>query len=121
MVTQDVEIKKKKGRKPGAYIGGRRDDRSLGRVKLPVYTIGYCKNKYIKCYIYGELGNGLCINCWDCVDSQKRAKHRQTYYANRVKEVSNLNRANIRSTINQYQYEFVTNKIRSLGLELKST
>jgi len=40
----------------------------LDEIHIPIESIGVCQGKTTKntpCLIYGELGDGLCITCWD--------------------------------------------------------
>lgn len=40
----------------------------LDEIHIPIESIGICQGKTTKntpCLIYGELGDGLCITCWD--------------------------------------------------------
>ena len=40
----------------------------LDEIHIPVESIGVCQGrttKHAQCKIYGELGDGLCITCWD--------------------------------------------------------
>jgi len=40
----------------------------LDEIHIPIESVGVCEGKTTKntpCLIYGELGDGLCITCWD--------------------------------------------------------
>tara|TARA_R100000306_G_C4249064_1_gene79511 strand:- start:157 stop:459 length:303 start_codon:yes stop_codon:yes gene_type:complete len=40
----------------------------IDEIHIPIESIGICEGKIgsnTQCRIYGELGDGLCITCWD--------------------------------------------------------
>ena len=64
----------------------------LDEIHIPIESIGVCEGKTTKntpCLIYGELGDGLCITCWDRshkrIITMKQEKRRK-----KVEEQGNL-------------------------------
>jgi len=64
----------------------------LDEIHIPVESIGVCQGKTTKntpCLMYGELGDGLCITCWD--RSHKRIiTMKQERRRKKVEEQGNL-------------------------------
>jgi len=64
----------------------------LDEIHIPIESVGVCEGKTTKntpCLIYGELGDGLCINCWD--RSHKRIiTMKQERRRKKVEEQGNL-------------------------------
>ena len=64
----------------------------LDEIHIPIESIGVCQGKTTKntpCLIYGELGDGLCITCWD--RSHKRIiTMKQERRRKKVEEQGNL-------------------------------
>lgn len=64
----------------------------LDEIHIPIESIGVCEGKTTKntpCLIYGELGDGLCITCWD--RSHKRIiTMKQERRRKKVEEQGNL-------------------------------
>ena len=64
----------------------------LDEIHIPIESIGICQGKTTKntpCLIYGELGDGLCITCWD--RSHKRIiTMKQERRRKKVEEQGNL-------------------------------
>jgi len=52
-------------------------------VHVPVFTIGKCEQKLNRsnriCSNYGELGDGICIECWDRLQENRTAMAREKY------------------------------------------
>ena len=64
----------------------------LDEIHIPIESVGVCEGKTTKntpCLIYGELGDGLCITCWDRshkrIITMKQEKRRK-----KVEEQGNL-------------------------------
>jgi len=64
----------------------------LDEIHIPIESVGVCEGKTTKntpCLIYGELGDGLCITCWD--RSHKRIiTMKQERRRKKVEEQGNL-------------------------------
>jgi len=64
----------------------------LDEIHIPIESVGVCQGNTTKntpCLIYGELGDGLCINCWD--RSHKRIiTMKQERRRKKVEEQGNL-------------------------------
>ena len=64
----------------------------LDEIHIPIESIGICQGKTAKntpCLIYGELGDNLCITCWD--RSHKRIiTMKQERRRKKVEEQGNL-------------------------------
>jgi len=50
-------------------------------IHTPIYTVGKCENRGYgkRCTNYGELGDGLCMSCWDRRENSKKAIAREKY------------------------------------------
>ena len=60
------------------HEGGRHQNSEASQyeISIPVFSIGKCNyQSYRKeCTNYGELGDGICITCWDKVQASGRAR-----------------------------------------------
>ena len=66
----------------------------LDEIHIPVESIGVCQGKTTKntpCLMYGELGDDLCITCWDRshkrIITMKQEKRRKKIEKNNLKEI----------------------------------
>ena len=66
----------------------------LDEIHIPVESIGVCQGKTAKntpCLIYGELGDNLCMTCWDRshkrIITMKQEKRRKKVEKDNLKEL----------------------------------
>ena len=66
----------------------------LDEIHIPVESIGVCEGRTSRnnpCLIYGELGYGLCITCWDRshkrIITMKQEKRRKKIEKDNLKEI----------------------------------